>query len=107
MRHNSVELRSISHIVLPGRPVQAIEWCAARSHEEVTTHRADTIFSIEEADRRMRQSGLCEEWFAGADVATRQVAGGANGHLFQTLLKASGYHDVACVDSLREGRLDH
>ena len=55
----------------------------------------------------MRKSGLCEQWFAEADVTTRQVAGGANGHLFQTLLRASGYHDVACVDLLREGTLCH
>ena len=42
-------------------------------------------------------------WFAGCDVGVRAVAGRANPYLFEQLLQATKYCDVACVKMLREG----
>ena len=82
---------------------QAIEWAATRSPEVVATNRERMIAAIEEIDVETRQFGLCQCWFGDADVHTRAVADGANGYLFQTLLRASGYADVNCANLLREG----
>ena len=82
---------------------QAIEWMATKSPEVVGAKRESMIAAIEEIDVKTRRSGVCQHWFGDADVHTRAVAGGANGYLFQTLLRASGYADVECVNLLREG----
>ena len=84
---------------------QAIEWVATRPPDIVAAKRECMITAIEEIDLKTRQSGLCNLWFGDADEHTRAVAGTANGYLFQTLLRASGYNDVECVNLLREGGL--
>ena len=60
--------------------------------------------SLEEADARLRDSGISAEWFRRCDDTTLAVSGQCNGHLFEQLLRASGYVDVDCVNLLREGR---
>ena len=58
---------------------------------------------LEDAGCKMRESGVCEQWFCGVDPEIRAVAGDANGQLFAALLQATGYVDCACVDLLRDG----
>lgn len=82
---------------------KAIEWMADRSPATVVARRERMMVAIEDFDKRSRQSGACEAWFSSADLHTRKVAGKANGFLFETLLRASGYADVDCVNLLREG----
>ena len=82
---------------------QAIEWVGIRSLGVVGAKREGMIAAIEEIDVKIRQSGVCHLWFGDADVHTRAVAGGASGHLLQTLLRASGYAAVECTNLLREG----
>ena len=82
---------------------QAINWIAARSPEVIIEKREAMIASIEAADAALRASGLQKVWFGDADATLLAVAGGCNGHLLEQLLVASDYHDVACVELLREG----
>ena len=82
---------------------QAIDWISSRSGEAEMKHREDMVSKLEEADRLMRRSGACNTWFDGADEHVKQVAGGANGALFEELLVATGYVDVDCVSLLRGG----
>ena len=65
------------------------------------------ISKLEEANRLMRSSGLCDKWFGKSDAKVRGVASGANGPLFEALLKASGYVDRECTELLRKGSLHH
>ena len=61
------------------------------------------ISQIELADVELRANGLRRQWFDGSDGVVRHVAGNCNGHLFEQLLKAYGYHDWECVNLLRSG----
>ena len=61
------------------------------------------IESLENADARMRKSGLCRKWFGAADEITMAVSGGCNGHLFEELLQASQYKDSECARLLKNG----
>ena len=58
---------------------------------------------LSEADRRMRQSGLCQRWLGEADAALTRVVREINGPLFEQLLRQSDYDDMACLDLLRHG----
>ena len=61
------------------------------------------ISHLELADAKMRESSLQQQWFGDADAGIRSVSGQCNGQLFEQLLQASGYCDVACVRLLRSG----
>ena len=80
-------------------------WDAERSVESCLRLQECMIESLEQADARMRSSGLCRQWFGAADEITMGVSGGCNGHLFEELLKASQYKDVECALLLKEGSL--
>ena len=82
---------------------EAIDWMARYSTGSINAKRRTLVEQIQEADRRQRAAGAVEEWFASADQEIRQVSGNANGYLFEHLLRQLDYHDVACVDLLREG----
>ena len=69
--------------------------------------RTDMIGQLEEADRRMRASGLQRQWFAGADEAIFGVAGETNGALLEAILKATRYVDADCCNLLRHGACCH
>ena len=83
--------------------VEALGWMASKDPQEIMAFRESMILKLEEADRAMRQSGLCDEWFEGADWQTKAVAGAANGPLLSALLSASGYVDMTCAELLRKG----
>ena len=83
---------------------QAIDWIAARPPEVIMAKREAMIAGIEAADAAMRSSGQQQAWFGNADEKVLEVAGKCNGCLFEQLLRASGYRDVACVELLREGQ---
>ena len=55
----------------------------------------------------MRASGMCKEWFQGADQGVMGVAGSVCGPLLEQLLATTGYHDVACADLFRYGASYH
>ena len=78
---------------------------AQRTAEQVIEEREFMTCQLEEADRRMRASGLHRSWFQSSDDATVQVAGGCNGCLFEALLKATKYSDWECCDLLRHGNV--
>eukprot|EP00973_Karenia_brevis_P005272 721886-Karenia_brevis.AAC.1 len=63
--------------------------------------RESVISRLEEADRRMRNSGLQREWFKGADEKITAVAGCVNGALLEALLQATDYADVGCCELFR------
>jgi hypothetical protein len=83
--------------------LQATEWIAARNAQEIIAEREAMIAGLEEANQQMWRSGLCQQWFEGADEAVRAVTKGVNGPLLAALLEASGYADVAVVELLRKG----
>ena len=82
---------------------EAIDWLARYSIGSINAKRRTLVAQIQEADRRQRAAGAVEEWYASADKEIRQVSGDAKGYLFEHLLRQLEYHDVACVDLLREG----
>ena len=61
------------------------------------------IAGFEAADAAMRSSGQQQARFGDANAKVLEVTGGCHGCLFEQLLKASGYRDVACVELLRKG----
>ena len=61
------------------------------------------MMRLSEADRRMRQSGLCQRWLGEADASLIRVVREINGPLFEQLLRQSDYDDMACLDLLRHG----
>ena len=65
--------------------------------------RESMISALEEAGERMWKSGLAEKWYEGADPALRTAAGPVNGHLFEQLLRATGYHDWRCAHLFNRG----
>ena len=82
---------------------QAIEWEAARAEDGARRARDEMMAALREANWRLRSSGACEAWLAGADVRTRDVAAGVNGPLFEQLLQKMGICDTSCVEAFRLG----
>ena len=82
---------------------QAIAWEAARAEDVARRARDDMMAALREANRRLRSSGACAAWLAGADVRTQDVAAGVNGPLFEQLLQKMGIDDTSCVDTFRSG----
>ena len=83
--------------------LEAQLWQAERSGSIVMAEREAIVVALELADTKMRESGLCHEWFQDCDEVTRRVSREANGQLFQDLLVAAGYRDAECVELLRQG----
>ena len=65
--------------------------------------RESVISKLEEADMRMRASGLQRGWFANSDKKVYAVAGHCNGVLLETLLRATNYSDWEACNLLRNG----
>ena len=88
------------------RPLlQAIDWLAARTPQQIISEREAMIIKLEEASGAMWASGLCEQWFCAADDKIKDVSAGVNGPLFTALLRALDYVDTGCTQLLREGTL--
>ena len=83
--------------------LEALLWQAERSCSIVMAEREAIMVALELANTKMRDSGLCQEWFNGCDEITRRVSREANGQLFQDLLVAADYRDADCVELLRQG----
>ena len=66
--------------------------------EEMTT-------SIERAGKRMRDSGLVDQWFEGRDRKLRKITENINGPLFEELMKETTYENGAFVEHFRRGDL--
>ena len=94
----NVGLRALQNSVL-----QAIEWQAARTPEEVMQEREEMISQLEFANSELWESGMCEQWFSRCDATTRRVSEGVNGYLMQELLTASRHCDLAVVELFRHG----
>ena len=84
-------------------PAKAINWETELSEEQVIERREAMIAKIEEADSRMRQSGLAAEWFTGVDAGVQGVAGAANGELLEQLATLTEFRDKGAVECLRKG----
>ena len=83
--------------------MQALKWQMERDPATVRAEREQMITQIENANARMWQSGLRDQWFAGCDDGVKRVCEGVNGHLMHELLVAFKYHDAECVELLRQG----
>eukprot|EP00973_Karenia_brevis_P051953 7217020-Karenia_brevis.AAC.1 len=64
-----------------------------KAADAIVQDRESVISSLEEADRRMRRSGVQRKWFQGTDERVLGEAGGVNGTLPEALLRSSGYCD--------------
>ena len=80
---------------------QALRWQAERTASQVCKEREQILEQLELADEVMRETGFHKSWYEGADEGVKAVSGESNGRLLETLLKAAGYHDVACVYLLK------
>ena len=94
---------SAGHACLRVACVEAIEWQAARTPEEVMQQREEMITQLEHADKELRRSGKCAHWFSKCDEVTKKVSCGVNGFLLQELLRASHHSDLAAADLFRDG----
>ena len=83
----------------------AVAWLAQHDACTINQKRETIVARLEEADKRQRESGAVDHWFDAADREIQRVSKGANGFLFEQLLTSLEYHDVACVELLREGSL--
>ena len=78
--------------------LQALTWIAKRNPAKAQQARERVLLALEQASERLRASSVNDGWFEGVDPGVRGVASGVDGHLFEQLLRAHGYHDVAVVD---------
>ncbi len=83
--------------------LQCFEWQARYDEAEVIHRRSEMMEKLELAGDMLCQSGMAEQWFAGADDAVRAVSKDAHGHLFDQLLKPAKHVDPVCVQPLRKG----
>ena len=81
----------------------AIEWEARRNSVEVMRLRDNMLSRLETWGQALRQSGAVEQWFAGADAATRAVSADVNGPLLAALLDMTSYDDTGAADLFRYG----
>ena len=63
------------------------------------------ISQLELASELLRESGVADAWYNGCDTICKSITKNGNGHLFEQLLRASDYDDIACVELLRNGGL--
>ena len=61
------------------------------------------ISQLELASELLRESGITDAWYNGCDTICKSITKNGNGHLFEQLLRASNYDDIACVELLRNG----
>ena len=85
---------------------EAIRWIAERDPDRIMREREEVISALEEAGRRMWNSGLVKSWYEGADPTVRAAAGRVNGYLLEQLLRATGYEDWRCARIFRDGERD-
>ena len=83
--------------------LQALKGQSQRSADEIIRLRNEVIEAFEEADRRMRNSGMLEKWYEGCHEDVRKVCAGTNGKLFCDLLEKAKYKDADAVQMLRRG----
>jgi hypothetical protein len=81
----------------------ALAWEASLQPREIMQKREAMISQIEEADTKMKLSGLRNDWLAAADAGVRGVVAEANGELFEQLAARSGFRDAGAAPLLREG----
>ena len=81
----------------------AIEWEASREFGEVMRVRNEMLSRLETWGQELRRNGAVEQWFDGADAATRAVSANVNGPLFAALLEMTGYEDKGAADLFRYG----
>lgn len=83
--------------------LKALDWMSKRSPEQIMHEREAMISALEEAGKRMWETGLVAQWFATADPQTRAVASKVNGYLLEVLLTATSYVQPTCGDLFRYG----
>ena len=88
---------------LSAEVLNALEWVAQRSSDEIIAERNRTMWRIRSMAKRMRDSGATSHWFRGSDAITQQVAGCVNGPLFEQLVREAGHVDLDCVEMFRKG----
>ena len=94
--------------IAPSRGIEedvrcAIEWEASRDSVEVMRLRDNMLSRLEAWGQALRRDGAVEQWFAGADDATRAVSADVNGPLLAALLDMTSYDDTAAADLFRYG----
>ena len=81
----------------------AIEWEASRDSADVMRLRDNLLSRLETWGQALRRYGAVEQWFAGADVATRAVSADVNGPPLAALLDMTSCGDMGAADLFRCG----
>ena len=90
-------------IVLDKDILEAIEWAAGKSVQEVRDAREAVVCAVERLAAKLVKSGQVDRWFGDADAGVRSVSKSVNGPLFELLAQRAAYEDSGCIDLFREG----
>ena len=85
--------------------LQAVQWQASRTPEQIIAEREEMISSIEFAARELEESGKNAQWFEQCDEVTKSASQGVSGFLFQELLAAAKHIDPSVTELFRQGEL--
>ena len=81
----------------------ALSWQVARSAEEIIEWRERQMQQLEMEAQRLWATGVCMQWFEGADLDVVVVAHTVNGPMLECLCNKIGYEDAEVVQLFREG----
>ena len=90
-------------LVLDKDIVEAAEWGASKSVQEVHDARESVVCAIERLAAKLVKSSQTDRWFGDADAGVRSVSSSVNGPLFELLAKRVAYDDVGCIELFRLG----
>ena len=88
---------------IDGDVLGALEWIQSKAPDEIMEEREAMMSSLEEANRVMRETGLCDAWFGDCDPLIKNLCQNVNGHLAEQLALATGFCDPCSARLFKEG----
>ena len=83
--------------------IHAIHKAACTPPGQLMAARENVVRSIEQFASEACQSGLAHRWLQHADAHVAKVSRSVNGPTLESLAKAIGYQDSACIEFFRKG----
>ena len=96
-------LFEIDESTINARMTDAAKWVATTSAAEMMAWREAAITDFENRATLMRDMGLCDAWFSGANCDVAQVSRAVNGPLAEWLACKSECKDAESVQLFRTG----
>ena len=83
--------------------VDALDWMAARSPQQIAEERESILRNLETRAEELVNTGAHEAWLNDADPYVKVISESVNGPLLAALARETNYHDPDCVDIFRVG----